>query len=667
MDEIITEMSWDLETYSEADLKKTGVYRYAEDPSFEILLAGVSINGGPVHCYGLASGEKLPDEIIRALTDEHVIKWAFNASFERICLSIWLRKNYPQYFKGYGVPDDPLYIKYLDPASWRCSLLLSAYNGLPLSLEMAGAVLGFDKQKLKEGHELIRYFCSPCTPTKANGGRTRNGPHDSPEKWSLFKKYNIRDVEVEMQIHERLKNYMVPDSVWKQYFIDQQINDRGIMIDPAVVENAIRIDADVKEALTKKLQALTGLPNPNSVLQMREWLSRQGYDMDSLGKKEVQAAIADAQTPEIIRKVLSLRLMLAKSSVKKYQAMQNSACADRRCHGMFMFYGANRSGRWAGRIVQLQNLPQNHMDDLDEARSLVRSGDFETLSLLYDNIPNVLSELIRTAFVPRPGYSWAVADFSAVEARCLSYLAGEDWRTEVFKNNGDIYCASASAMFHVPVEKHGVNANLRQKGKIAELALGYGGGKGALISMGALTMGLSEDELQPLVDKWRSSNPHIVQYWWRVDRAVKEAIKHHTIQKVGQITIHVKSGMLFIELPSGRHLSYVKPAIGENRFGGESVTYFGIDDKKKWSRIESYGPKFVENITQAICRDILCNAMQNLSDQFICGHVHDELLIEVPDGTPFQPICDRMAAAPDWLPGIILRADGGMMKYYRKD
>lgn len=597
MDEIITEMSWDLETYSEADLKKTGVYRYAEDPSFEILLAGVSINGGPVHCYDLASGEKLPDEIIRALTDEHVIKWAFNASFERICLSIWLRKNYPQYFKGYGVPDDPLYSKYLDPASWRCPLLLSAYNG----------------------------------------------PHDSPEKWSLFKKYNIRDVEVEMQIHERLKNYMVPDSVWKQYFIDQQINDRGIMIDPAVVENAIRIDAEVKEALTKKLQALTDLPNPNSVLQMKEWLSRQGYDMDSLGKKEVQAAIADAQTPEIIRKVLSLRLMLAKSSVKKYQAMQNSACADSRCHGMFMFYGANRSGRWAGRIVQLQNLPQNHMDDLDEARSLVRSGDFETLSLLYDNIPNVLSELIRTAFVPRPGYSWAVADFSAVEARCLSYLAGEDWRTEVFKNNGDIYCASASAMFHVPVEKHGVNANLRQKGKIAELALGYGGGKGALISMGALTMGLSEDELQPLVDKWRSSNPHIVQYWWRVDRAVKEAIKHHTIQKVGQITILVKSGMLFIELPSGRHLSYVKPAIGENRFGGESVTYFGIDD----NRIESYGPKFVENITQAICRDILCNAMQNLSDQFICGHVHDELLIEVPDGTPFQPICDRMAAAPD--------------------
>lgn len=661
---MITTLSIDLETRSAADLKKCGVYRYSEDPTFDILLFGVSVNGGPVYSYDIACGEKLPDDILQALVSDSVTKWAFNASFERVCISNWLRKNYPDLFQSYGAPEDSTG-HYLNPVSWRCSLVLCAYNGLPLSLDMAGAVLGFDKQKLKEGHDLIRYFCSPCKPTKANGGRTWNTPADAPDKWMLFKQYNVRDVEVEMQIHERLEGYMVPDFVWDQYHLDQTINDRGIRVDQDLVAQAISLDSMAKSDLTDDLVSLTGLDNPNSVVQMKGWLSEHGLEMESLGKKEVAKEIKEA--PEEIRDVLNLRLQLAKSSVKKYQAMQSSMCEDDRCHGMFMFYGANRSGRWAGRIVQLQNLPQNHMSDLATARDLVKAGDYEMLHLLYDNVPNVLSELIRTAFIPKEGYKYIVSDFSAIEARVLSYLAGETWRSDVFKNNGDIYCASASQMFHVPVVKHGVNGHLRQKGKIAELALGYGGSTGALKAMGALDMGLTEDELQPLVTMWRESNPHICEYWWSVDSAVKTAITQHIPTCVGDVHFFWQSGMLFILLPSGRRLAYVKPQLGVNKFGGESVTYMGIDAKKKWSRIESYGPKFVENITQAISRDVLCNAMQTLQDRFIVGHVHDELIIECPQETDLQMICDQMGQAPSWLPGIILRADGYECSFYQKD
>lgn len=654
----------DLETASGADLSKQGVYGYVEDPEFRILLFGISINGGPVRCYDLACGEKLPEEIIQGLVDKNVIKWAFNASFERICISTWLRKEYPDVFKGYGDNNDTI-SNYLDPESWRCSLVLCAYNGLPLSLENAGAVLGFDKQKLKEGKDLIRYFCVPCKPTKSNGGRTWNRPGDAPDKWELFKKYNIRDVEVEMQITERLSKYMVPDSVWEQYHLDQKINDRGILVDKTLAERAVDLDAKVKTALTEKLIVLTGLENPNSVAQLKSWLSSQGFPMETLGKKEVEKAVADA--PDKVKRVLLLHLQLAKSSVKKYQAMLNSACSDNRCRGMFMFYGANRSGRWAGRIVQLQNLPQNHLDELDAARKLVRSGDYDTIEILYDNIPDLLSQLIRTAFIARPGYKFVVSDFSAIEARVLSHLAGEKWRSKVFEDGGDIYCASASKMFHVPVEKHGRNSGLRAKGKIAELALGYGGSVGALTAMGALDMGVAEDELQPLVDMWRNSNPHIVTYWWDIDKAIKDCIQYHMTTKVGCVIFNYKAGMLFIELPSGRHLSYVKPRIGINRFGGENVQYYGVGMNKKWMLIDSYGPKFVENITQAISRDILCNAMHSLSELYICGHVHDELIIEVPEETDMQMICDIMGQTPPWLPGIKLRADGYETRYYKKD
>ncbi len=659
----IKTLSIDLETRSASDLKKTGVYRYSEDPSFAILLFGVSVNGGPVHSFDLASGEELPEEVLRALSDETVIKWAFNASFERICISNWLRVNYPAFFHGYGDPADSLG-RYLDPSSWRCSLVLCAYNGLPLSLDMAGSVLGFDKQKLQEGHELIRYFCSPCKPTKTNGGRIWNNPADVPDKWSLFKKYNVRDVEVEMQIHERLKGYMVPDSVWEQYFIDQAINDRGIAIDQELVRNAIMIDARAKEEVTCRMQDITGLQNPNSVTQLKQWLSDNDAEMASLGKKEVSAALENA--PDGTREVLNLRLQSAKSSVKKYQAMQNSVCADGRCHGMFFFYGASRSGRWAGRLIQLQNLPQNHMPDLEEARNLVRLGDYDMLSLLYDNIPNVLSELIRTAFIPRPGYKFIVSDYSSIEARVLAFLAGETHTIDSFAKGEDLYCATASAMFGVPVEKHGINSDLRQKGKVATLACGYSGSVGALKAMGALEMGLKEEELQPIVDAWREANPHIVHYWWAVDRAVKSAVKQHISSKVGVVSFYWKSDMLFIKLPSGRRLSYVHPRIGENRFGGESVTYMGIDSLKKWSRIESYGPKFVENIVQAISRDILCNAMRTLKSEFICGHVHDELIIECPMDTDLTAICQAMGQTPDWLPGIQLKADGYECSFYQK-
>lgn len=661
--EVIKKLSIDLETYSSVAIK-CGVYPYAESPDAEILLFGYSINDESVIVVDVANGEKIPNYILEALTDDSVIKWAFNASFERIFLSYWLKRNYPEYFESYSIPEDSVG-NYLDPSSWKCSMIWSAYMGLPLSLEGVGAVLGLEEQKLKEGKDLIRYFCVPCKPTKANGGRTRNMPSDAPEKWELFKKYNKRDVEVEMSIQHKLSRFPVPDSVWDEYHIDQEINDCGILLDMDVVKNAIRFDAFSKARLIGTLKDKTELENPNSVVQMKDWLSSKGIETDSLDKKAIVDLLKTV--PSDVADVLKLRQQLAKSSVKKYQAMENSVCADGRARGMFQFYGANRSGRWAGRIIQLQNLPQNHISDLEEARDIVKSGDYEFMNILYDDIPDALSQLIRTAFVPKPGYKFCVADFSAIEARVIAFLAKENWRMDVFRNNGDIYCASASAMFHVPVEKHGQNAHLRQKGKIAELALGYGGSVGALTSMGALDMGLSEDELQPLVNSWRAANPNIVQFWWDVDNAVKTAIKQRTSTETHGIKFIYQSGMLFIALPSGRRLTYIKPKIGENRFGGESVTYEGVGTNKKWERIESYGPKFVENIVQAISRDILCYAMRTLSHCFIVGHVHDELTIETSKDVDINAICEQMGRTPEWIDGLLLRADGYETNFYKKD
>ena len=652
---MIKEMSIDLETYSDVDISKCGAYKYAESENFEILLFGVSIDGGDVQVFDLACGDTIPDDILAALSDYTVTKWAFNANFERICLSNWLRKHHPAHFKGYSIPEDPA-SKYLDPASWKCTMIWSAYMGLPLSLEGVGAVLKLQDQKMKEGKNLIKYFCCPCKPTRVNGGRTRNLPEHAPDKWETFKTYNKRDVDVEMAIKQRLSKFPVPDFVWEEYHLDQEINDRGIMLDMDVVENAISFDEKSKAELMIAMQNITNLDNPNSVVQMKQWLSDNGIEAESLGKKDVAAMIKD--TDGDVAAALKLRLQLAKSSVKKYQAMQNAVCKDGRAHGMFQFYGANRSGRWAGRLIQLQNLPQNHMNDLADARELVRTGDYDSLELLYDDIPDTLSQLIRTAFSARPGYKFMVSDYSAIEARVLAYLAGETWRSKVFAEGKDIYCASASQMFGVPVEKHGINSHLRQKGKIAELALGYSGSVGALISMGALDMGLTEDELQPLVDSWRASNPNITAFWWNVDNAVKTAIKMKVPTEVNGIKFLCRSGMLFIKLPSGRTLSYVKPRIGENRFGGESVTYEGIGSTKKWERIESYGPKFVENIVQAVSRDLLCFAMRNLSHCFICGHVHDELIIECSQDVDYKSICNIMSRSPDWMPDILIRGDG---------
>lgn len=662
------ELSIDLETYSDVDISKSGAYKYAESDNFEILLFGVSVDGSPVKVYDLACGDNVPEDILAALSNENVIKWAFNASFERICLSNWLKRYHPEHFHGYSLPEDPA-SKYLDPSSWKCTMIWSAYMGLPLSLEGVGAVLKLQDQKLKEGKDLIRYFCKPCNPTKTNGGRTRNLPQHDGEKWLLFKEYNRRDVEVEMAIKQKLARFPVPDFVWDEYHLDQEINDRGIMIDPEVVSNAITFDERSKTSLMSKMRGITGLDNPNSVQQMKEWLSDQGIEMESLGKKEVAQFVKnpDGNANGNITDALKLRLQLAKSSVKKYQAMQNAMCSDGRAHGMFQFYGANRSGRWAGRLIQLQNLPQNHMTDLAEARALVRSGDYDTMSLLYNDIPDTLSQLIRTAFIPKPGYKFIVSDYSAIEARVLAHIAGEKWRSKVFAEGKDIYCASASQMFGVPVEKHGINSHLRQKGKIAELALGYGGSVGALKSMGALDNGLQEEELQPLVNAWRQANPNIVKFWWDVDNAVKTTIRQRIKTEVRCIRFSYKSGMLFITLPSGRQLTYVKPRIGENRYGGESVTYEGIGTTKKWERIESYGPKFVENIVQAISRDLLCFAMRNLSFCQIVGHVHDELIIECNPEVSVKSLCDIMSRSPDWMPDILIRGDGYQCDFYQKD
>lgn len=661
---MIEYLSIDLETKSDTDLSKSGVYRYTEDPEFEILLFGYSVNGGEVSVIDVACGEQIPEEVLRAIVDESVTKWAFNAAFERVCLSAWLRKNRPDLFCSYSIPEDSVG-NYLHPASWKCSLIWSAYIGLPLSLEGVGAVLKLQDQKMTEGKALIKYFSLPCKPTKVNGGRLWNCPQHAPEKWAIFKAYNKRDVEVEMSIQKMLTKFPVPDFVWEEYHLSEQINDRGVGLDRQMVEQAIQLDAQSRDELSAEMQKLTQLENPNSVAQMKQWLADHGLEVDSLDKKAVRELLKTA--PPELTQALELRQQLARSSVKKYIAMENCVCADNRCRGMFQFYGANRSGRWAGRLIQLQNLPQNHIPDLASARSLVKSGDYEILRLLYEDVPDTLSQLIRTAFVPKPGYKFIVSDFSAIEARVIAHLAGEAWRTEVFRNNGDIYCASASAMFGVPVEKHGVNGHLRQKGKIAELALGYGGSVGALKAMGALDTGLKEEELQPLVSAWRQSNPNIVAFWWDVDDAVKTAIRGRTATETHGIRFIYQSAMLFIQLPSGRRLAYVKPKIGENKFGGESVTYEGVGATKKWERIESYGPKFVENIVQAISRDILCYAMRTLSHCFICGHIHDELIIEASTGVDLQAVCEQMGRVPPWLPGAVLRADGYETEWYKKD
>lgn len=656
----------DIETYSSVSLPKCGVYKYAESPDFEILLFGYSIDGGKVRTIDLACGEEIPADILDALADDSVTKWAFNAQFERVCLS--------RYLADMGISPDPFHdnhplsrecARFLNPGSWRCSMVWSAYMGLPLSLEGVGAVLGLEKQKLTEGKDLIRYFSVPCNPTKSNGGRTRNLTEHDTEKWQRYKVYNIRDVETEMQIQQKLSKFPVPEEIWEEYHIDQEINDRGIRVDMPLVEQAIAIDELSRKRLTAAMKDITDLDNPNSVVQMKSWLSDNGLETETLGKKAVATLIEE--TGGEVSEALSLRQQLAKSSVKKYQAMQNAACRDNRCRGMFQFYGANRTGRFAGRLVQLQNLPQNHMEDLADARALVRNGDFDALDMLYEDIPDTLSQLIRTAFIPADGQKFYVADFSAIEARVIAWFAGEDWRTQVFQDGGDIYCASASQMFKVPVEKHGVNGHLRQKGKIAELALGYGGSVGALKAMGALDMGLAEEELQPLVNAWRQSNPHIVRFWWDVDTAVKKVIKQRKAQTVKGVKFFYQSGMLFITLPSGRTLAYVKPRIGENRFGGESVTYEGVGGTKKWERIESYGPKFVENIVQATSRDILMYAMKTLRCCSIVAHVHDELIIEANPRMSLEVLCEQMARVPPWAKGLILRADGYTCDFYRKD
>lgn len=649
----IRELSIDIETYCEIDLRKSGVYRYAEDDSFELLLFAVSVDNGPVTVYDLTK-EQLPQDILEALVNDSVIKWAFNASFERICLSNWLKKYHP----------DLLLDGFLSPVSWKCSMIWTAYLGLPLSLEGVGTVLKLKDQKMREGADLIRYFCVPCKPTKVNGGRIRNFPHHAPDKWSTFINYNKRDVEVELAIKERVKNFPVPDFVWDEYLQDQIINDRGICIDVEFVKAAIKIDTESKAQIQEELKGLTGLENPNSVLQMIGWLREHRVATDSLDKKAVKELLKTVD--ETTAQVLKLRQQATKSSVSKYQAMMNCVCKDSRVRGMFQFFGANRTGRWAGRLVQLQNLPQNHLPDLEEARELFRKGDLEATELLYDT-QDTLSQLIRTAFVPSEGKKFIVCDFSAIEARVLSHLAGERWRSKVFEQGKDIYCMSASQMFGVPVEKHGQNSELRQKGKIAELACGYGGSVGALKAMGALDMGLTEEELQPLVNSWRLANPNIVLYWWDVDNAVKTAVKELIPTSTHGIQFEVKRGILFITLPSGRKLAYIKPRIGDNQFGGESVTYEGTGTAKRWERLESYGPKFVENIVQAISRDILAFSMKQLKNFKIVGHVHDEVIIECPMEQELDEIASLMGIASDWMSDINLRADGYECSFYKKD
>ena len=648
-------ISIDLETFSDVDISKGGVYRYAESDNFEILLFAYAVDGGEVVVVDMAQGEKIPENIINAITDRNITKWAFNSQFERICLSMYFKKHRPELMQG----------NYLEPEGWKCSMTWCAYMGLPMSLAGAGAVLGLEQQKLTEGKELIRYFCIPCKPTKANGGRIRNLPEHDTAKWENFVRYNKRDVEVEMAIQAKLSHFPVPENIWEEFWIDQRINDRGIEVDMEFARNAIELDKNSRETLMEEVRDLTGLENPNSVIQLKEWLHGQGLEFDSLDKKAVAAILPTA--PPVVQRVLRIRQKLAKSSVKKYQAMENTVCNDSRARGMFRFYGASRTGRWSGKSIQLQNLPQNHISDLAEARALVKAGSFEAVSMLYDDVPDTLSQLIRTAFVPRTGYKFVVADFSAIEARVLAYLAKEQWVLDTFAAGKDIYCATASKMFHCNVVKNGENGELRQKGKQATLSCGYGGSVGALIAMGALESGMEEGELQPLVDAWRKANPHIVNFWWSVDGAAKEAVIGRTTTSTHGIRFICKSGMLFIELPGGRRLAYVKPKMGENRFGGESITYEGTNGTtKKWERLETFGGKLVENITQAVSRDILMFAIRNMKDYRIVAHVHDEVIVECPEDISVDSICQLMSKTPDWAEGLTLKAEGYEGKFYQK-
>lgn len=643
------ELSIDIETYSDVDLLKCGVYAYADSPAFEVLLFAYSFEGEGTQVIDLAQGEELPAEVTDAIFDDGVVKTAFNANFERICLS-----------KHFG--------KYLSPESWHCSAVQAAMLALPRSLEDVGAVLGLERQKMKEGKELIKYFCVPCKPTKVNGGRKRNLPHHEPEKWELFKSYCRRDVDVEKAIREKLYHFPIPEREMEVYRLDQQINDRGVLVDKELVEQAVAGDLLHKDIVTKRAYELTGLENPNSVAQIKGWLVGQGMEIDSLSKQAVAELIreSDGEVEELLR----LRLLMAKTSVKKYEAIQRSVCSDGRVHGLLQFYGANRTGRWAGRLVQVQNLPQNHIVDLELARNLAKQGRFEDVELFYDSTPNVLSELIRTAFIPKPGCRFLVADFSAIEARVLAWLSGEQWRLDVFASHGKIYEASASAMFHVPMEKITKGSPLRQKGKISELALGYGGSVGALVSMGALDMGVTEEELPSLVSAWRRANPHITQFWWEVDTAAMKAVTEKKRTKVGRILFEYRSGILFAELPSGRNLAYVKPRTALNKFDRMGLTYEGIGESGKWGRIETYGPKLVENIVQGTARDLLAEAMLRLKGHGfeIVMHVHDEAVMEVPEGkSSVEEVCRIMAEPPEWAKGLPLRADGYACAFYKKD
>ena len=652
----------DIETRSDKDISKCGVYAYTDTPYFDILLFAYSIDGQPVQVIDMANGEEIPENVLAALVDENVIKRAFNVNFERVCLSKYLRKNYPQYFQSYSIDEDTVG-DFLNPESWHCSMIHARTLGLPSSLAEVGKVLGIEQQKMTEGKALVKFFCVPYDTV--DGVPQFHNPKDYPDKWEIFKAYNKRDVEAELEIDRRLSRFPVPDFLWKEFYLDQEINDRGILVDMQLADKAISLDAEAKEELTVEMKRLTGVENPNSVYQLLDWLETQGYKSDSLGKTQVLELIKTAKEP--VKSVLQMRLQLSKSSVKKYTAMKNTACSDNRARGMFSFYGASRTGRWAGRNVQLQNLPQNHLPDLTEARELVKYSSFEDIQMLYDDVPDTLSQLIRTAFIPRQGMKFIVADFSAIEARVIAWLAGEEWRMKAFANGEDIYCASASKMFGVPVVKHGENGHLRQKGKISELACGFGGSVGAMKAMGADSLGLSDTELKQIVTDWREASPHITELWWAVDRAVKKAVKEKTATKTHGLLFSYEAGFLFIRLPSGRRLAYAKPYIGKNKFGGESVTYMGINAQKKWDRLESYGPKFVENCVQGIARDLLMYSMQTLSQHFIVGHIHDEMIIECPKDTKLDEICQQMAITPDWAKGLLLRADGYECSFYKKD
>lgn len=652
----------DIETRSDKDISKCGVYAYTDTPYFDILLFAYSIDGQPVQVVDTANGEEIPENVLAALVDENVVKRAFNCNFERVCLSKYLRENYPQYFQSYSIDEDTVG-DFLNPESWHCSMIHARTLGLPSSLAEVGKVLGIEQQKMTDGKALVKFFCVPYDTI--DGVPQFHSPTDYPDKWEIFKAYNKRDVEAELEIDRKLLRFPVPDFLWKEFYLDQEINDRGILVDMQLADKAISLDAEAKEELTAEMKRLTGVENPNSVYQLLDWLETQGYKSDSLGKTQVQELIKTAKEP--VKSVLQMRLQLSKSSVKKYTAMKNTACSDNRARGMFSFYGASRTGRWAGRNVQLQNLPQNHLPDLSEARELVKYGSFEDIQMLYDDVPDTLSQLIRTAFIPRQGMKFIVADFSAIEARVIAWLAGEEWRMKAFANGEDIYCASASKMFGVPVVKHGENGHLRQKGKISELACGFGGSVGAMKAMGADSLGLSDTELKQIVTDWREASPHITEFWWAVDRAVKKAVKEKTATKTHGLLFSYEAGFLFIRLPSGRRLAYAKPYIGKNKFGGESVTYMGINAQKKWDRLESYGPKFVENCVQGIARDLLMYSMQTLSQYFIVGYIHDEMIIECPKDTKLDEICQQMARTPDWAKGLLLRADGYECSFYKKD